>query len=89
MVSVLNIAMISVISGEVTFRMSASSSFFYDVPLLLSVIDASKKSGVSRTELYRWIEVSAALPAGKVGTKWRIAWADLLAAVEGLPRVGE
>ncbi len=68
--------------------MSASSSASDDVPLLLSVIDASKKSGVSRTELYRWIE-DGRLPARKVGTKWRIAWADLLAAVEGLPRVGE
>jgi excisionase family DNA binding protein len=59
-----------------------------EIPLLLSVREAARISGISRSELYRRIE-SGVLRARLVGGVMRIHRDDLLAMIESLPCVGD
>ena len=57
-------------------------------PLLLSVREAARVSGISRSELYRRIE-SGVLRARLIGSVMRIARDDLLEMISLLPCVGD
>lgn len=57
-------------------------------PLLLSVREAARISGISKSELYRRIE-DGRLRARMIGSVMRIARADLYEMIDGLPVVGE
>jgi excisionase family DNA binding protein len=58
------------------------------MPLLSSVAQAAKASGISRSELYRRI-AAGKLPVKQVGSKWRVRADDLRRMVEDLPTLGK
>lgn len=59
-----------------------------DTPLLFSVRECAKISGISRSELYRRIE-SGALRARLIGSVMRVHRDDLLEMIDALPCVGD
>ena len=57
-------------------------------PLLLSVRETARISGISKSELYRRIE-DGRLRARMIGSVMRVHRDDLYEMIDGLPLVGE
>ena len=55
-----------------------------DEPLLVTIREAVRLSGLSRTEIYRRL-AAGSLEARKSGTRTLIVWASLKACVDALP----